>query len=157
MIHRKTAKLLPRVLVQMLHCHQHGMKVLVSLHPSQHPAWPVLPDCARQNIPYNVQENGDSRSPVFFLFLQIYRENIRFYIRRTNGRFSQLSSHRLRKFPTIPSWLKVCFFFFFLNIKNVCWDPAGVAQWIEHWPANQRVAGSIPSQGTCLCCGPGPL
>ena len=69
MIHRKTAKLLPRVLVQMLHCHQHGMKVLVSLHPSQHPAWPVLPDCARQNIPYNVQENGDSRSPVFFSFL----------------------------------------------------------------------------------------
>ena len=33
---------------------------------------------------------------------------------------------------------------------------AGVAQWIEHWPANQRVAGSIPSQGTCLACGPGP-
>ena len=32
---------------------------------------------------------------------------------------------------------------------------AGVAQWIEHWPANQRVAGSIPSQGTCLGCRPG--
>ena len=27
---------------------------------------------------------------------------------------------------------------------------AGVAQWIEHRPANQRVVGSIPSQGTCL-------
>ena len=34
---------------------------------------------------------------------------------------------------------------------------AGVAQWIEHQPANQRVGGSIPSQGTCLGCGPGPL
>ena len=33
---------------------------------------------------------------------------------------------------------------------------AGVAQWIEHRPANQRTAGSIPSQGTCLGCGPGP-
>ena len=33
---------------------------------------------------------------------------------------------------------------------------AGAAQWIECWPMNQRVAGSIPSQGTCLCCGPGP-
>ena len=33
---------------------------------------------------------------------------------------------------------------------------AGVAQWIEGWPANQRVAGSIPSQGTCLGCGPSP-
>ena len=33
---------------------------------------------------------------------------------------------------------------------------AGVAQWIEHWPVNQRVAGLIPSQGTCLGCGPGP-
>ena len=33
---------------------------------------------------------------------------------------------------------------------------AGVAQWIEHQPANQRVASSMPSQGTCLGCGPGP-
>ena len=33
---------------------------------------------------------------------------------------------------------------------------AGVAQWIEHQPANQRVASLIPSQGTCLGCGPGP-
>ena len=32
----------------------------------------------------------------------------------------------------------------------------GVAQWIEHGPVNQRVAGLIPSQGTCLGCGPGP-
>ena len=32
---------------------------------------------------------------------------------------------------------------------------AGVAQWIEHGIANQRVAGSIPSQGTFLGCGPG--
>ena len=34
---------------------------------------------------------------------------------------------------------------------------AGVAQWIEHGPVNQRVTGSIPSQGTSLGCGPGPL
>ena len=33
---------------------------------------------------------------------------------------------------------------------------AGVAQWIECWPVNQRVSGSIPSQGTCLGCRPGP-
>ena len=33
---------------------------------------------------------------------------------------------------------------------------AGVAQWIECGPVNQGVAGSIPSQGTCLGCGPGP-
>ena len=33
---------------------------------------------------------------------------------------------------------------------------AGVAQWIEYRPANQRVTDSIPSQGTCLGCGPGP-
>ena len=31
---------------------------------------------------------------------------------------------------------------------------AGVAQWIERGPANQRVL--IPSQGTWLGCGPGP-
>ena len=33
---------------------------------------------------------------------------------------------------------------------------ADVAQWIEHWNVKQRVASSIPSQGTCLGCGPGP-
>ena len=33
---------------------------------------------------------------------------------------------------------------------------AGVAQWTEHRPANQGIAGSIPSQGTCLGCRPGP-
>ena len=34
--------------------------------------------------------------------------------------------------------------------KNILFDPGGVAQWIEHRPADQKVAGSIPSQGTCL-------
>ena len=33
---------------------------------------------------------------------------------------------------------------------------AGVAQWIEHGPANKGVAGLILSRGTCLGCGPGP-
>ena len=33
---------------------------------------------------------------------------------------------------------------------------AGVAQWIEHWPVNRKVASSIPSQDTCLGCRPGP-
>ena len=33
---------------------------------------------------------------------------------------------------------------------------AGVAQRIECWPMNQRVTGSIPRQGTCLGCRPGP-
>ena len=32
---------------------------------------------------------------------------------------------------------------------------ACVAQWIEHGPANQKVTGSIPSQGTCLGYRPG--
>ena len=39
--------------------------------------------------------------------------------------------------------------FFFLAL-------AGMAQWIECRPANQRVASLIPSQGTCLGYGPGP-
>ena len=40
--------------------------------------------------------------------------------------------------------------------KDVAIALAGVAQWIEHWHAHQRVVGSIPSQGTYLGCGPGP-
>ena len=34
---------------------------------------------------------------------------------------------------------------------------AGVAQWIGCRPANRRVTGSIPSQGTCQGCGPGQV
>ena len=41
-------------------------------------------------------------------------------------------------------------------INDIPFALAGVAQWIEHGPANQRVASSIPSQGTCLGCRPGP-
>ena len=33
---------------------------------------------------------------------------------------------------------------------------AGVAQWIEHWPANQKVTGLIPGQGTCWGAGSVP-
>ena len=31
-----------------------------------------------------------------------------------------------------------------------------VALWVGHCPTNRKVAGSIPGQGTCLGCGPGP-
>ena len=33
----------------------------------------------------------------------------------------------------------------------------GVAQWIECQPVNQSVAGSIPSQGTCLVAAGSPV
>ena len=39
--------------------------------------------------------------------------------------------------------------------KNKLKALTGVAQWIRHCPANQRVASSIPSQDTCLGCRPG--
>ena len=39
------------------------------------------------------------------------------------------------------------------NCKSVL---AGVAQWIDCWPVNRKVTGSIPRQGTSLGCGPGP-
>ena len=41
------------------------------------------------------------------------------------------------------------FFFFKSKIHGALAD---VAQWIEHQPVNQKVAGSIPGQGTCLGC-----
>ena len=31
-----------------------------------------------------------------------------------------------------------------------------MAEWIECQPANRKVVGSIPSQGTSPGCGPGP-
>ena len=33
---------------------------------------------------------------------------------------------------------------------------AGVAQWVECWPANQRVTSSIPNWDTCLGYRPDP-
>ena len=38
------------------------------------------------------------------------------------------------------------------TIKHLSCALAGVAQGTECWPVNQKVAGSIPSQGTCLGC-----
>ena len=32
---------------------------------------------------------------------------------------------------------------------------AGVAQWIEHQPANGKATSWLPGQGACLGCGPG--
>ena len=43
-----------------------------------------------------------------------------------------------------------------VSIKNTNLALAGVAQWIERQTAKQRITGSIPSQGTCLDCRPGP-
>ena len=40
--------------------------------------------------------------------------------------------------------------------KRMCLALADVASWIERWPVNQRAAGLIPSQGTCLGCRQGP-
>ena len=43
-----------------------------------------------------------------------------------------------------------------LKIKKSFRALAGVAQWIECRPVNQRVTGLIPSQLKCLGWGPGP-
>ena len=45
----------------------------------------------------------------------------------------------------------------FLWSKHMHGALAGVGQWIERQLANQRVTGSIPSQGTCLGWGPGQV
>ena len=42
------------------------------------------------------------------------------------------------------------------RLKIIHLSLAGVAQWIKLRPANQKVTCLIPSQGTCLGCGPGP-
>ena len=40
--------------------------------------------------------------------------------------------------------------------KTEAFARAGVVQWIECQSVKQWVTGSIPSQGTCLVCRPGP-
>ena len=43
-----------------------------------------------------------------------------------------------------------------VHLKYAYKAVVGVAQWIEHRPASEGVSSSIPSQGTCLRCRPGP-
>ena len=53
----------------------------------------------------------------------------------------------------LNSVLSACMFFKFKNHEEAL---TGVAQWIEYRTVNQRVTGSIPSQGTCLGGRPRP-
>ena len=48
---------------------------------------------------------------------------------------------------------KICYLVSAKKIQSLAL--AGVAQWIEHRPVNQGVAGLIPSRRTCLGCRPG--
>ena len=66
------------------------------------------------------------------------------HISQTQSTYSK-NLHRTEKYPE-----SIHLF------KNMYQALAGVAQWIECQPTNQRVTGSIPSQGTCLGCRPGP-
>ena len=42
-----------------------------------------------------------------------------------------------------------------ISVKLIAGALPGMIQWIEYQLVNQRVAGSIPIQGTCLGCKPG--
>ena len=55
-------------------------------------------------------------------------------------------------------WVTLGFLFghWFYPLKYELMALAGVVQWIERQPMNQKVAGSIPSLGTCLGCRLGP-
>ena len=44
----------------------------------------------------------------------------------------------------------------YLGFNKPSFALAGESQWIECGAVNQRVTGSIPSQGTCLGFGPAP-
>ena len=65
------------------------------------------------------------------------------------GEQSELVSHFCFRIRIFRRWKLYAF-----NILELAL--AGVAQWIECWPANQRVDCLILGQGTCLGCGPGP-
>ena len=43
-----------------------------------------------------------------------------------------------------------------IHIKSPKYTLVGMTQWIECSLANQGVTASVPSQGTCLGCKPGP-
>ena len=65
--------------------------------------------------------------------------------------FGCVRRHSVSTYASILAGSSTYFFFKRLVISLV-----RVAQWIGCWPANQRVAGLIPSLGTCLGGRPGP-
>ena len=64
----------------------------------------------------------------------------------------QIGNHLLNFYKYYFSFLH--FGTVFCNLEMFC-ALGGVVQRIEPWLVNWKVSGSIPSQGTCLCCGPG--
>ena len=77
--------------------------------------------------------------------------------RMTQREFSALvkMAYLVPKYAFFPPFSKFTHLCSSLNKVLPALD--GVAQWIDHQPENQRLAGSIPSQGTCLGCGPDSL
>ena len=72
---------------------------------------------------------------------------------KANFSFSVQLEQRLSKNQALLSEPHDCRI---LSAKKVLGALAGVAKWIECRPVNQWVTSSIPSQGSCLGCGPGP-
>ena len=77
---------------------------------------------------------------------------------KTNQTSAQKQTHRYKGHfdgcqmgGALEEWMKKV-----KELKTTNMALAAVAQWIECWPVNQRVTSSIPNQGTCLGCGPGP-
>ena len=70
-------------------------------------------------------------------------------------RMDHFGYHSVSFFDTVHL-IVIPLFLFVGKLKKQKQNLPCVAQWIECQPVNQRVTGSIPSQGTCLGCGPGP-
>ena len=66
-----------------------------------------------------------------------------------SARFNRTNSTFL-SFSYLESLASFCLTRLEVTLKLNQITLARVAQWIECWPMNQRVTGSIPSQGTCL-------
>lgn len=56
-------------------------------------------------------------------------------------------------FPCHEVWQSYSVKTWAIALKNISTCLARVAQWTEHRPMYQQVAGSIPGQGICLGCG----
>ena len=65
---------------------------------------------------------------------------------------AQLISQALKEDFHVHPWRSDFSFLAIFMLLRVC-ALAGVAHWIESQTVNQRVAGSIPSRGTCQGCG----
>ena len=144
----------PRILIEWATCHHQAKSPLLPCHLHLLYQAPTLCQalCFHELVSYQTHNNPEKQ----LLWMQMGKGGS-VPVCDLSGPNTSLFQRQSPDFPSVCSNLPFSTrpaLITLLNIAN--YSLAGVAQWIECQPENQKVAGSIPSQGTRLGCRIGP-